>query len=40
MEIKCDTMEEFIAVIAGLIRNGCTFKAYATVLTINCTGGY
>lgn len=38
--ITCRTMDEFVAVIAGLAREGIIFKAEADALTITLTGGF
>ncbi len=38
--IKCETMEEYVSLIAGLVKEGLTFDGYATDLTITLTGGY
>lgn len=38
--VTCTTMPQFLAVIAGLVREGLTFDANAEALTINLTGGY
>lgn len=42
--IKCMTTLEMVTVVAGLVREGVTFKAYAEfgtgVWTITLTGGY
>ena len=40
MIINCDTFEEFILSIAGMVREGCTFEAHARTLTITLTGGF
>ncbi len=40
MTIKCDNMAEFIQVIAGLVREGCTFEAHTSSLEVICTGGF
>lgn len=43
MIITCHSREEFTATIAGLVREGLTFRAVATsdhVYTIELTGGY
>ena len=38
--ITCRTMEQFLAVIGGLVERGLTFKADADCLTVTLTGGY
>jgi len=40
MHIKCHTIEEFIKVTAGLVREGVTFTSYTYDLTIELTGGF
>lgn len=43
MTIECHSREEFTAVIAGLVREGLTFRATATsdhTYIIELTGGY
>jgi hypothetical protein len=43
MTITCHSREEFTAVIAGLVREGLTFRATATSdrsYTIELTGGF
>jgi hypothetical protein len=40
MHIKCHTLEEFIKVVAGLVREGVTFESYTLDLTIELTGGF
>lgn len=37
-KIVCDTMAEFISVIAGLAEKGIVFKAYTHDLSIEITG--
>lgn len=38
--IRCQTMEQFCAVIAGLVMNGLSFEADADRLTVTTTGGF
>lgn len=38
--VKCETLEQFIEVCAGFVREGVTFTADAGKLTIELTGGY
>lgn len=38
--IECDTMAQFMEVIAKLVERGLTFEADADTLTINLTGGF
>ena len=40
MTIECATMADFVAIIAGLVREGCTFEAHSGSQTITLTGGY
>lgn len=40
MTIYCDTIEEFLDVIAGLVRRGLTFTAESKTFEIVLTGGY
>lgn len=40
MEIKCETLEQLTEICAGLVVRGITFKAFASNLTIECTGGF
>ena len=40
MTIRCETMEQFITVCAGLVRESVTFVASADTLVIKLTGGY
>lgn len=39
-QIKCDDMDEFIAVCSELVMKGICFEAEAGTFTIRCTGGY
>jgi hypothetical protein len=39
MKINCPDLNTFIEVIAGLVREGLSFKADAGTLVINLTGG-
>ena len=38
--IACETLSQFVTVCAELVREGITFTADATTLTIQMTGGY
>lgn len=38
-KITCETLDEFILVCAGLVREGILFEAWADDLTIKPTGG-
>lgn len=40
MTINCESMEKFVEVIAGLVKQGLMFKAYSADLSITLTGGY
>lgn len=40
MSIQCNDIEQFMDVIAGLVRRGLTFKAHASTLLITLTGGH
>ena len=40
MTIQCDTLEQFAAMCAAMVREGCTFEANADRLLIVLTGGY
>jgi len=38
--VKCETIEQFIQVCAGFVREGVIFKADAASLVVTLTGGY
>lgn len=38
--ITCHTIDDFVAVIAGLVREGVTFEADTLTQKITLTGGY
>ena len=38
--IHCETINQFIQVCAGLVKEGVTFEAYSEQLLIECIGGY
>lgn len=40
MKIECDTLEEFLNVVDGLVKRGLMFDSDAHNLTITLTGGY
>lgn len=40
MTIYCKDMADFVAVIAGLVREGLIFDAITDTLTIRLTGGF
>ena len=39
-KIECDTLEQFLDTIEGLIKRGLTFQSKTNNLTIELTGGY
>ena len=40
MVVRCDTIEQFMDVIAGAVMHGLTFSADAGRLIVNFEGGY
>lgn len=40
MTIVTHSMEEFVEVIAGLVKHGLTFKADSSTMVITLLGGY
>ena len=39
-QIRCETIEQFMQVIDGLVRAGLTFRADAGALVVDLLGGY
>jgi hypothetical protein len=40
MQIQCETLTQFLDVIAGLVHRGLTFKANSDTYKIELLGGY
>lgn len=40
MSIRCDHLEQFLDVLAGLVSRGLTFTSDANTLVITLTGGH
>lgn len=40
MKIQCEDLAQFIAVCAGLVREGVRFDADGATLTVDLTGGF
>lgn len=40
MIVRCNNIEDFTAICAAFVREGCTFDADATQLIITLTGGF
>lgn len=38
--VKCESMSQFTAVCAAMVREGCIFEADANLLIITLTGGH
>ena len=39
-QIRCETMEQFLQVVDGLVRAGLTFRADAGALVVDLLGGF
>lgn len=40
MVVRCDTIEQFMDVVAGAVMRGLLFSADAETLTVHFSGGY
>ena len=40
MTIECSSLDNFMDIVAGLVKRGLTFNADSEALTITLTGGY